>query len=142
MPPKSRSSTSKSASSAKLGFSSSKKGVAGSGKGAKGAVEPATKKVKLERKKSGLEGLYPRLYREAVRKMGPAIHRDEMDDIEIILRVFDADEEYGPCSRINRLERFERAEKLGLQPDPEIGEILRSEEAKNRKEYSESVFQI
>lgn len=72
MPPKSRSSTSKSASSAKLGFSSSKKGVAGSGKGAKGAVEPATKKVKLERKKSGLEGLYPRLYREAVRKMGPA----------------------------------------------------------------------
>ncbi|BGP09789.1 hypothetical protein JCM10049v2_005663 [Rhodotorula toruloides] len=139
MPPKSRSTTSKSASSTKLGFSSSKKGAAASEKGAK---EPATKKVKLERKKSGLEGLYPRLYREAVRKMGPAIHRDEMDDIEIILRVFDADEEFGPCSRISRLERFERAEKLGLQPDPEIGEILRSEAAKNRKEYSESVFQI
>lgn len=29
-----------------------------------------------------------------------AVHADEMDDIEIILRVFDAEEEYGPCSRI------------------------------------------
>ncbi|GAA6058346.1 hypothetical protein JCM3770_005843, partial [Rhodotorula araucariae] len=69
-------------------------------------------------------------------------HADEMDDIEIILRVFDADEEYGPCSRISRLERFERAEKLGLNPDPEIGEILRSDDGKARKTYSESVFQI
>lgn len=29
-----------------------------------------------------------------------SVHADDMDDIEIILRVFDAEEEYGPCSRI------------------------------------------
>jgi DNA polymerase delta subunit 4 len=63
-----------------------------------------------------------------------------MDDIEVILRVFDANEEFGPCSRMtcvagaiafarnqhtddhldSRLERWERAEKLGLKPDPEV----------------------
>lgn len=69
-----------------------------------------------------------------------------MDDIETILLQFDHEESFGPCSRIrlvqtispssaisfdvtdggywesmrSRLERFERAQKLGLNPDPEV----------------------
>ncbi|GAA5966501.1 hypothetical protein JCM21900_001868 [Sporobolomyces salmonicolor] len=147
MPPKSRSSSSKAASAPKapfLGFSSSKKSAAASSKAKKGAAQPAAAAPsdvggKL---RSELVGRYPRLYKEALKRMGPPIHRDGMDDIEIILRQFDASEEYGPASRISRLERFERAEKLGLQPDPEIGEILRSESGRNRTEYALSVFNI
>ncbi|CEQ40061.1 SPOSA6832_01634 [Sporobolomyces salmonicolor] len=172
MPPKSRSSSSKASSAPKapsLGFSSSKKSAAASSKAKKGAAQPAAAApsevgAKL---RSELVGRYPRLYKEALKRMGPPIHRDGMDDIEIILRQFDASEEYGPASRIrcgparpstpwenglpaqtdvassgdcSRLERFERAEKLGLQPDPEIGEILRSESGRNRTEYALSVF--
>ncbi|GJN92956.1 hypothetical protein Rhopal_006000-T1 [Rhodotorula paludigena] len=158
MPPKSRSTSSKSASSTKaspsLGFGSTKKSLSatgGTGKKAasglarqdSGGSSGAARDVTPARApKSSLSGLYPKLFKEAKRKMGPAIHPEEMDDIEIILRVFDAEEEYGPCSRISRLERFERAEKLGLNPDPEIGEILRSEDGKSRKNYRDSVFQI
>ncbi|GAA6060217.1 hypothetical protein JCM10212_002296 [Sporobolomyces blumeae] len=151
MPPKSRSSTSKATSNAKssLGFTSSKRSASSGPPKKKGTTTSTDKgpvkgggKVKGERSTSELSGLYQRLYKDALKRMGPPIHRDGMDDIEIILRQFDQQEEFGPCSRISRLERFERAQKLGLNPDPEIGDILRSPEGKARKEYSESVFQI
>ncbi|GAA5838635.1 hypothetical protein JCM11251_003248 [Rhodosporidiobolus azoricus] len=145
---KSRSSTSKAASGPKgsLGFSSSKKGVTNSGKGGAkkgGALVSSAQNVTAASSKSTLAGLYPRLHKEALKKMGPPIHREEMhDDVELILRVFDACEDYGPSSRISRLERYERAERLGLEPDPEIGEILRSKEGRERPVYANSVFQI
>ncbi|BGP18133.1 hypothetical protein JCM10213_007738 [Rhodosporidiobolus nylandii] len=153
MPPKSRSSTSKATSTPKsssLGFGSSKKGVsgaAGKGKGKNRAASPETPSQPVQvRTKSALSGLYPRLYKESLRKMGKPTHNDDpenkLDDIEVILRVFDASDEYGPCSRLSRLERFERAEVLGLEPDPEIGEILRSEDGMSRSEYRDSVFTI
>ncbi|GAA6031437.1 hypothetical protein JCM8097_005659 [Rhodosporidiobolus ruineniae] len=150
MPPKSRSSTSKAASSSKaspsLGFGSSKKGVEAAAGGKKGAAVKKEESPAVEaappRPKSSIAGLYPKLYNASLKRMGKPIHRDELDDIEIILRVFDATEDYGPCSRISRLERFERAERLGLNPNPQIGEILRSEDGKNRPEYADSVFQI
>ncbi|GAA5902902.1 uncharacterized protein JCM6883_007276 [Sporobolomyces salmoneus] len=127
-------------SSSKVGASSSsssKKVVSSSsslakGKGKKEVVAPSNKKE--------LTGLYGRLYKDAKKKMGTPIHRDGMDDIETILLQFDHEESFGPCSRISRLERFERAEKLGLNPDPEIGDILRSQEGQTRKEYRDSVF--
>ncbi|GAA5846141.1 hypothetical protein JCM9279_005834 [Rhodotorula babjevae] len=155
MPPRTKSSTSKAASAPKPKTSfgaPTKKALAASGPAGKAAHKGAVRQnsgtplVTAEAKKelgpSSISGCYPGLYKKAKRLMGKPIHADEMDDIEIILRVFDAEEEYGPCSRISRLERFERAQKLGLNPDPEIGEILRSEDAKQRPAYSESTFQI
>ncbi|GAA5957875.1 hypothetical protein JCM8115_006274 [Rhodotorula mucilaginosa] len=146
MAPKARSSAAKPpAAKASLGFTSTKKGGAATAKKQSGkSVEPKKKATASNSKaaaKSELAGLYPSLYRKA-REMGTPIHRDGMDDIEVILRVFDANEEFGPCSRMTRLERWERAEKLGLKPDPEIAEILRSEEGRNTLVYRDSVFQI
>ncbi|GAA5860736.1 hypothetical protein JCM3774_006269 [Rhodotorula dairenensis] len=147
MAPKVRSSATKAPTAkASLGFASTKKGGAATAKQQSAKSVGTTKKVAVPNGKaagkSELAGLYPRLYKKALREMGTPIHRDEMDDIEIILRVFDANEEFGPCSRMTRLERWERAEKLGLQPDPEIAEILRSEEGRNTLAYRDSVFQI
>lgn len=34
--------------------------------------------------------------------------------------VFDLSDEYGPCVGLSRLERWERSEKLGLSPPPEV----------------------
>jgi DNA polymerase delta subunit 4 len=42
-----------------------------------------------------------------------------------LLRAFDLNTKYGNALGLTRLERFERAEKLGLSPPKELGEILR-----------------
>ena len=41
-----------------------------------------------------------------------------------ILRVFDLSYEFGPCVGVTRLERWERAKALGLNPPDEVREIL------------------
>ncbi|GAA5964605.1 hypothetical protein JCM3765_007638 [Sporobolomyces pararoseus] len=143
---RSSSNTTKSVSNATKRFPSTKSSTSSSSnkKVISSTSTNATKKKSVttnkKEDKKELSGLYGRLYKDAKKKMGPPIHRDGMDDIETILLQFDHEETFGPCSRISRLERFERAQKLGLNPDPEIGDILRSQEGKNRKEYSESVF--
>jgi len=41
-----------------------------------------------------------------------------------LLRKFDLDSRYGPCMGLTRLERWERAQILGLNPPVEIRQIL------------------
>lgn len=37
-----------------------------------------------------------------------------------ILRIFDLSYEYGPCLGVSRLERWERAQKAGLNPPIQV----------------------
>jgi DNA polymerase delta subunit 4 len=48
----------------------------------------------------------------------------EIDADEITLRNFDLESKYGPVSGMSRLERFQRAEKLGLAPPQFIKELI------------------
>ncbi|KAK7329640.1 hypothetical protein VNO77_23812 [Canavalia gladiata] len=43
---------------------------------------------------------------------------------EMILRQFDMDMTYGPCIGLTRLERWERASKMGLNPPQSIKILL------------------
>lgn len=43
---------------------------------------------------------------------------------EQILRAFDLTSKYGPCTGMTRMERWERAVKLGLEPPMEVPLIL------------------
>ena len=43
---------------------------------------------------------------------------------EAALRQFDLSTRYGPCTGITRMQRWERAVKLGLSPPPEVPEIV------------------
>ncbi|GBF91498.1 hypothetical protein Rsub_04238 [Raphidocelis subcapitata] len=40
------------------------------------------------------------------------------------LRAFDLSSKFGPCTGMTRLERWERASRLGLQPPEEVRRIL------------------
>ncbi|XP_013398431.2 DNA polymerase delta subunit 4-like [Lingula anatina] len=40
------------------------------------------------------------------------------------LTKFDLDFKFGPCTGVTRLERWERAEKHGLNPPPEVKKLL------------------
>ncbi|XP_074852143.1 DNA polymerase delta subunit 4 [Carettochelys insculpta] len=53
----------------------------------------------------------------------PASSSLEPDQLEM-LRQFDLHWEYGPCTGITRLQRWERAESLGLNPPVVVRETL------------------
>jgi DNA polymerase delta subunit 4 len=45
-------------------------------------------------------------------------------DKDIILKKFDLDMAFGPCIQISRLERWERAHNLGLNPPQVIKDLI------------------
>ncbi len=57
-------------------------------------------------------------------RMTPYLHSNP-GAVETILRNFDLTSKYGPCVGMTRLERFNRAKKLGMKPPEEIDMILR-----------------
>ncbi|XP_014490108.1 uncharacterized protein LOC106752850 [Vigna radiata var. radiata] len=50
----------------------------------------------------------------------------ECNESEVVLRQFDLNMAYGPCLGIARLARWERAQRLGLNPPQEIESLLKS----------------
>lgn len=50
----------------------------------------------------------------------------EVCEEERLLKEFDMNMKYGPCSGMKRLERWERAVKMGLNPPTEIGNFLKT----------------
>jgi DNA polymerase delta subunit 4 len=56
------------------------------------------------------------------------VHPENQNTIHTILRNFDLTPKYGPCVGISRLDRYKRAEKMGLKPPAEVLEILETEE--------------
>ncbi|EIM80352.1 uncharacterized protein STEHIDRAFT_150559 [Stereum hirsutum FP-91666 SS1] len=75
-------------------------------------------------------------------KMGnlKPVHCEGDKKVHHILRVFDMSYEYGPFIGVTRLERWERANALGLNPPPEIKEILITEQGVNDKKIRESAL--
>ncbi|XP_074087053.1 DNA polymerase delta subunit 4 [Macrotis lagotis] len=53
----------------------------------------------------------------------PVAGRGTQGHLEL-LRQFDLDRHFGPCTGITRLERWERAEQLGLGPPQEVLRVL------------------
>jgi DNA polymerase delta subunit 4 len=56
------------------------------------------------------------------------VHPENQSTIHTILRNFDLTPRYGPCVGISRLDRYRRAEKMGLKPPVEVLEILETQE--------------
>ncbi|KAF8628721.1 hypothetical protein AX17_005943 [Amanita inopinata Kibby_2008] len=83
-----------------------------------------------------------KIHEETKERMGYAmpVHAQDQNKIHEILRVFDLSYEYGPCIGVSRLERWERAQALGLDPPIEIREILDTLEGTEKPEFSQCVF--
>ncbi|KAI0351351.1 hypothetical protein OH77DRAFT_1429900, partial [Trametes cingulata] len=98
--------------------------------------EPEREKLNLSDKR------WRKQYGIARGKMGniEPVHAQGQSMVHHILRVFDLSYEYGPCVGISRLDRWERAEALGLNPPPEVKEILMTKEGSTDEQFSQSVF--
>ncbi|KAG7669604.1 hypothetical protein Ndes2526B_g05953 [Nannochloris sp. 'desiccata'] len=84
------------------------------------AAPASTKQVKDTEKAQPARGIKTTPASEDPCTPAPA----EIDDDERTLRSFDLESKYGPVSGMSRLERFERAEKLGLAPPQLIKELI------------------
>ncbi|KAG1812882.1 DNA polymerase delta, subunit 4-domain-containing protein [Suillus subaureus] len=103
---------------------------------------PAAKPVE-QRSTLDVSGkIYRKHYGQVRDKMGhlEPIHAEGQNKIHQILRLFDMSYEYGPCVGMSRLERWERAASLGLNPPDEVQHILLTGEGVDKDEYSQCVL--
>ncbi|KAK8086530.1 hypothetical protein PG994_001504 [Apiospora phragmitis] len=66
-------------------------------------------------------------------RIAKRVHQEDLSQAEKVLRYFDVSSQYGPCVGISRLRRWQRADKLGLNPPPEVLAVLLKEEEKGTK---------
>lgn len=60
-----------------------------------------------------------------------------VEEVELeLLRQFDLAWQYGPCTGITRLQRWHRAEKMGLKPPPEVHQVLQTHPGDPRFQFS------
>lgn len=72
-------------------------------------LSPTLSKIKLSPN-------YKKLLKDSIKLMGKPTHSSiSEDELEIILRVFDCSDTFGPVSNISRLDRYERSVKMGLE---------------------------
>ncbi|KAK3829121.1 MAG: DNA polymerase delta, subunit 4-domain-containing protein [Benniella sp.] len=68
-----------------------------------------------------------------------AIHQNGLSEDEKLLRQFDLASKYGPCLDLTRLERWERAFELGLDPPQNVKTLLLQHEALNAPLFAGTV---
>lgn len=66
-------------------------------------------------------------------RMAKRVHQENLTTGEKVLRYFDVSSHYGPCIGITRIRRWQRAQRLGLNPPIEVLAVLLKEEAKDNK---------
>ncbi|KAI8625799.1 hypothetical protein F5Y19DRAFT_238532 [Xylariaceae sp. FL1651] len=57
------------------------------------------------------------------------VHQQDLSLAEKILRYWDVSSQYGPCVGITRIKRWQRADRLGLNPPLEVLAVLMQEES-------------
>ncbi|CAG8460178.1 12932_t:CDS:2 [Ambispora leptoticha] len=67
-------------------------------------------------------------------------HDEHLTPEQKLLHAFDLTYKFGSCVGVTRLERWERAKRLGLNPPEEIKELLIAENADKDPEIRESLF--
>ncbi|OIW23043.1 hypothetical protein CONLIGDRAFT_606136 [Coniochaeta ligniaria NRRL 30616] len=66
-------------------------------------------------------------------RMAKRVHQGDLTTNEKVLRYFDVSSHYGPCIGVTRLRRWQRAQRLGLNPPLEVLAVLLKEEAKGNE---------
>ncbi|KAL2265327.1 hypothetical protein VTJ83DRAFT_6427 [Remersonia thermophila] len=73
------------------------------------------------------------------------VHKRNTEDLsttEKVLRYFDVSSQYGPCVGITRIKRWQRAQRLGLNPPIEVLAVLLMEEAKGNSDIEQAHMDV
>lgn len=71
----------------------------------------------------------------AAQSIAPNVHPEEVNNCEKILKNFDFTVDFGPVVGLTRLERWERANKLGLNPPAVVKKILETKQGEKESVY-------
>ncbi|AOW01912.1 YALI0B18920p [Yarrowia lipolytica CLIB122] len=74
----------------------------------------------------------------AEKSIAPPVHPEEVNNCEKILKNFDFTVDFGPVVGLTRLERWERANKLGLNPPAVVKKILETKQGETEDVYKQS----
>ncbi|KAL7798194.1 DNA polymerase delta, subunit 4 domain-containing protein [Trichoderma ceciliae] len=99
-------------------------------------VEQVSEKSETELKAEKITDAQIRSYWKAIeiQRKAPRVHQEDLDLGEKVLRYFDVSSQYGPCIGMTRFGRWQRAERLGLNPPIEVLAVLVKEENKGNDE--------
>ncbi|RYP85591.1 hypothetical protein DL769_000932 [Monosporascus sp. CRB-8-3] len=95
--------------------------------------EPEKSEAELRAQKitdSQIDQYWQALERE---RKAPRVHQEDLSLAEKVLRYWDVSSQYGPCVGISRIKRWQRAQRLGLNPPIEVLAVLLKEEEKGTK---------
>lgn len=82
------------------------------------------------------EAVYSReAERIAAQSIAANVHPEEVNNCEKILKNFDFTVDFGPVVGLTRLERWERASKLGLNPPAVVKKILETKQGETENVY-------
>ncbi|KAM3259020.1 hypothetical protein ACQJBY_050655 [Aegilops geniculata] len=102
-------------------------------KGAAGKTSASSKKKTQNYTGGASVGASNKAQTAALISHGSFDLKDDFSEQEEQLRQFDMDMKFGPCIGVNRLQRWERASAMGLQPPPHLRDLLaRSSSGNNR----------
>ncbi|KAM0481422.1 hypothetical protein ACHAPX_003528 [Trichoderma viride] len=99
-------------------------------------VEQVPEKSEAELKAEKITDTQIKSYWKGIEKQrkAPRVHQQDLDLGEKVLRYFDMSSQYGPCIGTTRLKRWQRAERLGLNPPIEVLAVLVKDENRNNDE--------
>ncbi|CAJ2511368.1 Uu.00g069930.m01.CDS01 [Anthostomella pinea] len=66
------------------------------------------------------------------------VHQGDLALAEKVLRYWDVSSQYGPCVGISRMKRWQRAERLGLNPPVEVLAVLMKEESRGAQGFEKA----
>ncbi|KAK7422104.1 hypothetical protein QQX98_001847 [Neonectria punicea] len=98
-------------------------------------VEAVPEKPEVELKAEQITDAQIKKYWKAIEGQwsSPRLHQQGLSLQEKVLRYFDVSSQYGPCIGLPRMKRWQRAERLGLNPPIEVLAVLLKEETKGNK---------
>ncbi|CAG8443074.1 17866_t:CDS:2 [Acaulospora morrowiae] len=120
----------------KKNFKVAAKGATGEGTAVDEKRYEAANESLNESEGTGDEIAFTHEFDQQIITLEKGVSRDELT-ADAILQQFDLEYKYGPCLGVRRLDRWERAHKLGLSPPIKIRELLTEYPSLNEKNFLE-----
>mmetsp|Transcript_876 Transcript_876/g.3184 ORF Transcript_876/g.3184 Transcript_876/m.3184 type:complete len:127 (+) Transcript_876:2189-2569(+) len=108
-------------------------------RGSSARAGPAKKEVAPKKeaapapKKRGTTDVEPKGGKKAKKEVYGSDVDEDFDPVEDVLRSFDLTSKYGPCKGISRMQRWARADKIGLEPPQDVKRLLETNDERYQK---------